>query len=555
MKLLRSIACFFISIFGGVLLFLCISSLFINSTIISSDYHKNLINKYDIYSRISKDACHSLPNAIKQFYQTDNLLIDDEQISGLIKETITSDFVERLTNPLIEGVFAYISGNNSTLPDINISSVTKVLEAKSLLPEELSSKTSQRISSASLLSYLGLQNISKSITNIKFVHMLFSFVPKIMFPIFIILVFLIFYLCKSRRESLRYILISVLSAAVLSILMVISLNSVKYKTYSLCQPWLSSFSTISQTGEIIIPYILDCIDTLFVFFIKISIFLALIFVVGSIALKKYSDKFSNLFNKVIVSKYTKNKLFILVLIIVTCILLFNTGMLVMELRNETLPFAFQELRGNTSTRVIAANNSSVHSLHVKVVDKKSRPLKMVGVIATGQTPSCEDTTTKQDKTSDEGTAKFNVDKGIYEISFDSLSFPENYEIPQPFVTEVKIPGITEVTVTINEKQNGHTSDFGIIEVQILNENNRPIEGVKLYANKLYAQSDITDYSDDIIYSISNPDGIAVFRVSSGNYELGFSIEIDQNYIKIPKPFNVKIVEPKTLKYTLKLTSK
>lgn len=556
MKIGKKTICFFIALTGGVVLFFCVISAFINNVLMSPDYHKSLINKHGIYALISADLNGVLPSVIDNFYNTDgNTAVNKQITSDTIKSTVNSVFIEKITIPLVEGTLQYIAAEQSSLPDIDIAPITKVMEQNGMLPMQFSSKSVRKISVSALLSSLNLETTKKSISVAKTIYFYSSFIPKILIPVFIILMLLIFRLSDFQQHKLRYILLSILSMAVCCIAAVIALKLFEQKIYSMQAVIPVVFQAMPQLSRIIIPYSIDCINTSFTFLLKVGTLISFAWLAVFLFSKKYLPILPNIYNKKTdINKSIVKKASNIVLVILIFIAVINTGALFVKFRDEGLSFVLHELRGNTSIRVIPAYNSGVYSLCIKVVDKKSRPIKNVGLVVEDQTPSRVKSTNMQDTTDDTGIAKFNVDKGIYKISLDSLSFPDGYEISQPFITQVKIPGITEVTININDAHNSDDTALGIIELEILDESNVPVEGVELYISKVRPLSIAAYDSDSTNYSITNPYGIAVFHVSQGRYEIGFSDEVAQNYSKIPKPFKVNINKSGTLKYTFKLTS-
>src|SRR5690606_17381969 len=167
----------------------------------------------------------------------------------------------------------------------------------------------------------------------------------------------------------------------------------------------------------------------------------------------------------------------------------------------------------------------------------------------------------------EGTAKFHLGKGTFYIDFSSTQLSDNYIMPSPFYFDLTSVGTT--IITINLDKYNEMENYGIVEIEILDENNEPFEGIKVFIENLKTNKNLEGEhknsleppdenclepgtEPDRYFSITNLDGIALFKMEEGIYKAEFSEDkFPQEYI-VPEPFSIKILPGIVSRYTIKL---
>jgi hypothetical protein len=97
----------------------------------------------------------------------------------------------------------------------------------------------------------------------------------------------------------------------------------------------------------------------------------------------------------------------------------------------------------------------------------------------------------------------------------------------------------------------------------LNEENNPVKNLELYLDGEIEieteQDDESGDSDDFktakIYSVTNNDGIAVFKLSPGKYFAGFTeAKFPEDFV-LPENFELNISSDYVTRYTIKIANK
>jgi len=139
-------------------------------------------------------------------------------------------------------------------------------------------------------------------------------------------------------------------------------------------------------------------------------------------------------------------------------------------------------------------------------------------------------------------------KGTFHLAFSPAEGSTDYILPSPFFYELKSVGTTMLTVNLSKNQ-ALTQSTGITEIEVLDENNHPVEGIELYvdseknspqhpeptpsADVLHSASSKNPEpsgNPDRFFSVTNEEGIAVFKLPSGIYNVKFSPD------KLPKDY-------------------
>jgi archaellin len=201
---------------------------------------------------------------------------------------------------------------------------------------------------------------------------------------------------------------------------------------------------------------------------------------------------------------------------------------------------------NNVKQVIAAKDDGIYSLQVKLVDRKSSmPVNNVNINVNGKS-SIQDRYYNESKaTSDEGTAKFILDKGDFRLSFKGSDFPDEYQIPSPFYFNLETAGTTIITVSLDAASERNP---GIAEIELLDSRNAPVSGIQLAVTETQPTHENTVNT----FSYTNSEGIAVFKMKEGKYQVSFlQADFPQNFL-LPSPIEVDITADSVKRYTLKL---
>ena len=211
---------------------------------------------------------------------------------------------------------------------------------------------------------------------------------------------------------------------------------------------------------------------------------------------------------------------------------------------------------NSVTEVVLAKDETIYTLQINLVDSDTNaPVENIQINVNGKTEVRNRHYNLKELTDNEGIAKFHLGKGTFHIDFSPASSQNNYILPSPFYFDLTSVGTTIITINL-DKHNEDTENYGIIEIELLDNNNEPFEGIEIFIeNSKSLDRDSLESGDtpDKYYSITNSDGIAVFKKEKGTYRAEFSgSKFPKEYI-LPEPFEIEILPGIVSRYTIKLT--
>jgi hypothetical protein len=250
------------------------------------------------------------------------------------------------------------------------------------------------------------------------------------------------------------------------------------------------------------------------------------------------------------SKIIKNTFFIFLCLLIVSAIFIKINMIRADFEANDFNTALTKMRNaKTVTQVIAAQDEAVYTLHVKLVDKKDNtPVSNIKVNVYGKSVVQNKYLNETLFTDDTGTVKFTVDKGAFRINFVSEGFPEQYQIPGDFYTDLKSPGTTIITVNLDGPKKPEPQDTGIAEIEVLDKDNKPVEGIEFTIEGIVNAPGFPNS----IYSISNSEGIAVFKIAPGTYKANLVMDKFPKQYVIPVPIDASVTKDSVTRYTIRL---
>jgi len=144
-------------------------------------------------------------------------------------------------------------------------------------------------------------------------------------------------------------------------------------------------------------------------------------------------------------------------------------------------------------------------LQIKLVDAKGQLSDFgIQINVNGKTDNPEKYYNIAGETDETGTVKFTLGKGTFHLAFSPAEGSTDYILPSPFFYELKSVGTTMLTVNLSKNQ-ALTQSTGITEIEVLDENNHPVEGIELYVDseKNSPQHPEPTPSADVLHSASS----------------------------------------------------
>jgi len=247
--------------------------------------------------------------------------------------------------------------------------------------------------------------------------------------------------------------------------------------------------------------------------------------------------------------FTKYATYGLILLIILITLATKVNNISKDFEANNFYNVIQKLRNtNAVTHVIAAKDATIYALQINLLDKKTnKPVPNTHIKIRGNSKDKE-SFDEYITTDQKGVGKLDLAEGTFRLSFIPEFLPEEYQLPSPMFFDIKSPGTTVLTINLEQ----HQSDkWGIAEIEVLDTKNEPVDGLRLsIENQVDASGD-----PDSVVSITNSEGLAVFKLNNGDFSVIFLEEYFPEGYQRPSDFNINIVQDKVSRYTFRLVQK
>lgn len=587
LKISTPLAAFFLAIFIGFSIF--------NYTVFNLNLHKSLFAKNNIYSYVANIISGTKSNLVKVL-NPDMPEKDKSTILSAIDKSTSFETIQVNMDSFVEETLLYIKDERKQLPDIYFES-----NFASNGPFDKNSITAKKINVGTILSYFNHEEIIRVFSVVKLYYFgllnaayccLFIFLILILVAIFYYadvkyLVFYLFRVCFFTGFTFLFFILIVNLSIKKSVDILFA--PIRLSTYYKQEIFTSYFDSLFGNVTLIL--------------FLLSLVFGLVAMACFILSKKVSLKYSLPHHRTIAT----------LLIVLTMLSLgFKSYTIADTIESNEYSKTFNFLFLNTpSTQVIPAKDDSIYNLTVEVIDKESsKPLDMISFVVNGIISKNNTYTSFNGITAFDGKFSNKLDKGNYKLFFPKETFPEDFEIPLPYIFELSKTGTTIVTLRL-EKKVKETPLKGYVELMIFGKDNKAMENIELTLDAVLPVSTSTTniitpapsgspptpiktktptlafemgvvatpspvlaFQNNIspsatttpliqitpspvvkLISITNKDGQSVFFVNEGQYILSLKDSSAFKDYEIPKPLDVKILGNTTLKYTIKLSEK
>jgi hypothetical protein len=205
---------------------------------------------------------------------------------------------------------------------------------------------------------------------------------------------------------------------------------------------------------------------------------------------------------------------------------------------------------NRMTQVISAVDDTLYTLQVKLVNTvNGQPISGISINASSAAEGPDISFNIDSVTDHDGACKLPLDKGTFLLSFTQTDSGERFVLPPPFYYELKNAGTTVITVNLDPA----TQPAGIAEILVLDPRNMPVSQLELKLEQEAADDSGMLLQHENSFSLTNEEGIAVFKAYPGTYNVSFTkADFPADY-SIPLPFKIKISPDISSIYTLRLS--
>lgn len=542
------------AVLAGMLLFLLLFSFSADKTVLSPRLHKNLFEKHDIYSQTYDFVNSSMPvffDNVKKYSPLDPT--SQEKLLSLIESSITPEVVKSNLDSIREGLFEYFRGNTNFLPDISFSIPPNLsnneLDIYQMIPDKLTEVN--KINLSAVLMYINRSDIYDWIRVLKLTCYIISVLPMFSLLLLIVTSIVGFVICKKLVNVFKWIATALLSGAVLCLLA--SAGIWMYLKFILPGNIMPLSMSIPLKTKTIYNYVYDSVIPLSIILFTLGLLLILLCLVIFI-IKKYAVSHSITMpfllkgsKKLMRVKVVKYSVYIILALAVFALVRHTTVLFKDKIHSNEFASAISKIKGvNSTTHVIPAQDETIYSLEVKLVDEQTgQPLENTIINIRGKSKQDSKEYNEQQITNEKGTVKFSLSKGTFHLSFVPDQFPEGYQIPSPFFVDLKTAGTTVITINISSVKK---EDWGIIEVEVLDKKNKPVPNIELAVEGRVSAPG----NPDRVFSRTNRDGIAVFKLNEDVYKIIFTGNGLPPYATLPNSFYVRVEPDSVNRYTIRL---
>jgi hypothetical protein len=548
--------------FSGVWLFIFIISVILNSTIMKSAFHEKLFEKNDISIHVQSVIDTSFKSVFENFAgQSGELNAQQKEIYSIIENSTSPQMIKMNLDSLRSGIFQYFSGENNFLPNIyidinSINQESKSSSEKSNTDEQnVSLSQIRRINLNAVLLSLNRTDILDQLLLIKLIYFVMSYLPGLSLLIIVLLYLIALVASKKHTELVMWLFRSFLISGILCLLTCIGLLVYLYRILpsniyllEMLIPLKSDVLTSYIKGCAVPVIILSSISGLILVVISLAVFLLNRFLPGFTS----KTTFITARLPLKIKKTASYSILTLSFIFVISGLGFRFYSFNKDFSDNNFSNIISKITNtNTVTQVISAKNDTIYTLQIKLVDaKSSQPVPQIKINITGKSETPDKHYNTGGVTDENGTVKFTLGKGTFHLFFAPVSSLNNYILPSPFFYELKSVGTTILTINL-DTDNDIIENSGIGEIEVLDENNIPVKGLELALVNIFKDNE----SPNKYYSVTNDEGISVFKLLEGDYEVEFSQKKFPEDFIIPEAFEINVSEDITTRYTIQLARK
>jgi len=555
-KYIKHILIFLLGALAVLSITMIVFSISINISILNEKHHERLFDKYDIYDQTHSVIDSAIQNIVKdQIKYSPNSYKEHKEIFDKILNSSTPESVRNNLISIRTGLFKYFQGKTYFLPDIQLGT-DEDYDTKSSTTSQNSQQALSKIDKINLsaiLMYINRNDITEYLSFIKFFYFLTHIIPYVSLIVFLFCLFIVSIMINKTRTFFRWLKNVTLFSAAIAICASIAL--VFYCLLIMpanIEPIVMSFP---YKDGIVSGYIKSCALMLSLFIGLYGIIILAVRIginyIPLVAKQKFFVTIYKFFHKYFVRyKYARITVNSILAILLCVLFAMNCNYIVSEFSKNNYKYVLSKItHANTVTEVIAAKDDTIYDVNLKVVDKKSNtPVSGLKVNISGKSSISGKSVNEVLTTDEEGSLKSSLDKGTYKITFISESFPEQYDIPTPFFFELKESGTKVISVALEESPEYKQNLWGIVEIEVIDDSNEPVSGLQLEV-----LGDVKAPGDpDRLYAYTNSDGIAVFKLYSGTYKIGFNKDYLQNKYKLPPELNVDVQPEAVARYTYRL---
>lgn len=547
-RFLKTTAYIMLAVLAGIQLFIIQASLDINKTQLNPDFHKYLFVKNGVYSHTQTVISSSINDFINNLKKNSSQNVDRHSGAfSLLEKAASQQIVKLNLDNVKDGLFQYFKGEKQFLPDIYLGTGPKANKTAQSLANI------DKINLSAILLYINRSDIADYLLFLKLLFYVMSSIPGFSFLILLMLVLAGIVICKKYLDISKWVGIALLTCAILSVLSGVGLFL--YSAYTMPKNIGPIAMSIPLQQEVIISYLRDCIRPSSVFLVISGILLSVlsaflfllprflpnVFYSATPCTGEASCRWKNI---------VRNAVYVVIFLIAAASICYKAYNIKKDFEANNFNNVISRMFStNTSTQVISARDDTIYVLQVKLMDAKTNsPISNARVSINGKSDKSKKVFNLSEVTTDSGFAKFSLDSGTFHISFAPGNFPSGYQVPSPFFTNLKTSGTTIITVNVDPNAETEKQKWGIVEVEVMDKDNKPVSGLELAVQGIA----VAPGHPDNVLSFTNSEGMAVFKLNEGSYKLGFSEPNFPKQYNLPPSFDAIVIPDEVTRYSIRL---
>ncbi|MCX7841868.1 MAG: hypothetical protein N2489_02180 [Clostridia bacterium] len=547
---------------AGIMLFLALASFSFKAGIMNEGFHAKLFEKQDLYNRtynFIKSSMNDFVNSVKN-----NSPADFEQhkdIFDLFQKSVTRQMIKSNLESMRKDTFLYLQGKRMFLPDIHLGEGMRESAGQLGIPgkESNGGKLSaqsiskiDKINLSAILLYINRSDITEYFFSLKFMYFVSDKLPGLLaIPLLMLLIGGI--ALSGSLKKISFWLCAMLSVSGCLLVFAGFALSI-YNRFLISDSIRFVAMSLPADTDGVTNYFRSCLWhlALILFVCGLSSIILIPFVSFSCKLLAPASLnariLAGLPEKTL--RILKGAVIITAFILLALTLSIRIYSISKDFKSNNYISVLQKINSSKYTAVISAKDDTIYSLEVRLVDSKDGvPVTNAPVNVSGKSDLLKKEFDKTEYTDSKGVAKYILDRGTFRLSFLPSSFPSSYQPPSPFFYELKTAGTTLLTVKVDKSPEKAMDKWGIAEIEVLDKDNNPIQGIQFTVDyPVFAHGD-----PDAVYSYSNQDGIAVFKLNEGVYTISATGLNFPNEYQLPSSIRVEIKQSSISRYTIRLS--
>lgn len=550
------------AVLAGVLLFAVLAGFTIERTSLNPDFHSDLFKKHDIYSGTQYVLNTSMSGFINNFKKNYAEIYEQQKdVFILLEKNLTPELIAKNLDSLRDGIFEYFRNDRKFLPDIYLSSQTddsgQPAGSSQIAdnPAQALSKIS-KVNLGAVLLYMDRNEIVDFLSTSKMVYYIITVLPAILLPCFLLLFIIGLGLFRKFTDIVKWLAVAIISCGILEVLLG---TGILIYTYTMLPNYIYPFTmTLSLGNEPVLAYMRDCLNPLTTFLLLSGGVFTLLSSAALVAPRFFPSLFlkESIYTAASPQQKTytlvRNSLYVFCILILTVAIGYKGSDIRKDFVANDFVSVITKMKGvATVTQVVSAKDAAIYDVQLKVVDDKSdKPIANAEINIIGKSSGVIRDFNETKTTNEKGEARFSLDKGSFRLTFNTSSLPAHYKVPSPYFFDLKAAGTKVITLSL-EPVPEVKPKWGFAEIEVLDSNNKPVSNLELAVLGI----PFAPGYPDKVFSYTNAEGIAVFKLNEGTYKVNFTES--KLPAKYQLPPNLEITPTANLlsRYTLRLIEK